>query len=165
MFAIKPGSPMVLGAEVEVEGINFAVFSRDAEAMTLCIYDRSSDGEASFEYRLDPRLNRTGDIWHVLVVGLEPGALYLWRADGPYLPSKGHRFNRHKALIDPYAKAISGDFTWELGKAAAYDPASPEGDLSFSTADDAAYMPKCVAVDGEFDWRGDRPLNIHCAIA
>ena len=158
---------MSLGARIEAEGVNFAVFSRDAESITLCLYERSVDGESSFEYRLDPRLNRTGDIWHVLVLGVLPGSLYLWRADGPYLPSKGHRFNKHKALIDPYAKAIAGDFTWDLDKALSYDPTSPELDLSFSKEDDAACMPKCVVVDDDFDWQGDRPLNYplrHCVI-
>jgi isoamylase len=158
---------MTRGARITPEGVNFAVFSRDAEAMTLCLYERSGDGEASFEYRLDPRLNRTGDIWHVLVVGLGPGALYLWRADGPYLPAKGHRFNRHKALIDPYARALTGDSPWDLQAARAYDPASPEQDLSFSAADDAASVPKCIVVGEDFDWEGDRPLNYplrHCVI-
>jgi glycogen operon protein len=158
---------MALGATLEAEGVNFAVFSRDAEAMTLCLFESSSDGDSSFEYRLDPRLNRTGDIWHVLVVGIGAGALYLWRADGPYLPAKGHRFNRHKALLDPYAKAVTGDFTWDLAETKAYDPGSPELDLSFSAKDDAAFMPKCVVVSDAFDWRGDRPLNYplrHCVI-
>jgi len=167
MFAVEPGSPMVLGSRIEAEGVNFAVFSRDAESMTLCFFEASSDGSASFEYRLDPRLNRTGDIWHVLVVGAGAGTLYLWRADGPYLPAKGHRFNKHKALIDPYAKALSGDFVWDLGKTLSYDSASPELDLSFSASDDAAFMPKCVVVSDEFDWKGDRPLNYplrHCVI-
>ena len=143
---------MVLGAEVHVEGVNFAVFSRDAESMILCLFESSSDGTAFFEYRLDPRLNKTGDIWHVLVVGIEAGTFYLWRAAGPFLPAMGHRFNRHKALIDPYAKAITGDFSWDLDKAKAYDAASSELDLSFSAEDDAAFMPKCVVVDDDFDW-------------
>jgi isoamylase len=167
MFAVKPGSPMSLGAHIESEGVNFAVFSRNAESMALCLFEDSGDGESSFEYRLDPRLNRTGDIWHVLVVGLGAGALYLWRADGPYLPAKGHRFNSHKALVDPYAKALSGDFIWQLDKALSYDPAAPELDLSFSKEDDAAFIPKCVVVSDDFDWRGDRPLNYplrHCVI-
>jgi glycogen operon protein len=93
--------------------------------------------------------------------------MYLWRADGPYLPSKGHRFNRHKALLDPYAKAVTGDFIWDLSRTKAYDPASSELDLSFSAEDDAAYVPKCVVVSDEFDWAGDRPLNYplrHCLI-
>jgi glycogen operon protein len=167
MFAVKPGSPLSLGAQPEADGVNFAIFSRDAESMTLCLFEASTDGEVSFEYRLDPRLNRTGDIWHVLVVGLQTGALYLWRADGPYLPDKGHRFNVHKALLDPYAKALSGDFIWELGKALSYDPSSPDSDLSFSSEDDARYIPKCIVVADDFDWKGDRPLNYplrHCVI-
>ena len=166
-LAVEPGSPMVLGATIESGGVNFAVFSRDAESMTLCLFEASKDGLPSFEYRLDPRLNRTGDIWHVLVPGIGAGSLYLWRADGPYLPAKGHRFNRHKALIDPYAKAISGDFVWGLAEARAYDPESPDRDLSFSDKDDAAFMPKCVVVADDFDWAGDRPLNFplrHCVI-
>jgi len=149
------------------DGVNFAVFSRNAESITLCLYESSGDAEACFEYRLDPRLNRTGDIWHVLVVGLGAGALYLWRADGPYLPAKGHRFNRHKALVDPYARALTGDSPWDLQAARAYEPSSPDGDLSFSTVDDAASMPKCVVVGDDFDWEGDRPLNYplrHCVI-
>jgi isoamylase len=167
MFAVKPGNPLVLGAEPQADGVNFAIFSRDAESMTLCLYEHSRSGEASFEYRLDPRLNRTGDIWHVLVEGIGAGALYLWRADGPFLPSTGHRFNKHKALIDPYARALTGDFTWELDKALAYDSASPDCDLSFSAQDDAEYMPKCIVVVDDFDWKGDRPLNYplrHCVI-
>jgi isoamylase len=167
MLAVMPGSPMALGARIEAEGVNFAIFSRDAESMTLCLFASSDDGAPSFEYRLDPRLNRTGDIWHVLLVGIGPGALYLWRADGPYLPAKGHRFNKHKALLDPYAKAISGDFIWDLAETLSYDPQSPDLDLSFSAKDDAAAMPKCVVVSDSFDWKGDRPLNYplrHCVI-
>ena len=167
MYAVRPGRPLPLGAKVEPEGIGFSIFSRNAESMTLCIYGEAQQGEPIFQYRLDPRLNRTGDIWHVLVVGLKVGALYLWRADGPYLPRKGHRFNINKALVDPYAKALTGDFIWELPAARAFDPDSPEGDLSFSEVDDAPFMPKCVVVSDEFDWQGDRPLNYplrHCII-
>ncbi len=167
MFSVKPGAPLPLGARIVAEGVNFAVFSRHAEAMILSIYATPQDGEPVLEYRLDPRLNRTGDIWHVLVQGLKAGALYLWRADGPYLPRQGHRFNVHKALLDPYARALTGNFVWSLEAARAYDPESPELDLSFSGKDDAALMPKCVVVSDEFDWRGDRPLNYplrHCVI-
>ncbi|HOX32532.1 MAG TPA: glycogen debranching protein GlgX [Spirochaetales bacterium] len=167
LYAVEPGSPLPLGATSLAEGVNFAIFSRHAEAMRLCLYESSRDELPSFEYRLDPRLNRTGDIWHVLVPELRPGALYLWRAEGPFLPRKGHRFNPHKALLDPYAKALTGDFAWELSAARAYDPASPEADLSYSAQDDAGSLPKCVVVSDEFDWGGDRPLNYplrHCVI-
>ena len=87
-----------------------------------------------------------------------PGALYLYRVDGPYRPEKGHRFNRHKLLLDPYVKAVTGNFTWNLADARGFDPASPDLDMSFSTTSDAAGMPKGIVVDDEFDWQGDRPL-------
>lgn len=167
MFSVKPGTPLPLGARPVAEGVNFSVFSRNAEAMILAIYATPQDGEPILEFRLDPRMNRTGDIWHVLVHGLKAGALYLWRADGPYIPQKGLRYNVHKALLDPYAKALTGNFVWELEAARAYDPKSPDLDLSFSDEDDAARMPKCIVVADEFDWRGDRPLNYplrHCVI-
>ena len=166
LYPVRPGTPLPMGTRIEADGANFSVFSRDAESMSLCVFERASDGEPAFEYRLDPRLNKTGDVWHVFVAGIEPGALYLWKADGPFIPTKGHRFNRHMSLIDPYAKALSGG-RWNLAPARAYDPASPDRDLSFSTVEDAACMPKCILVSDEFDWRGDRPLNYplrHCVI-
>jgi isoamylase len=167
MFLAGPGHPLPLGARILGDGVNFAVFSRHAEAMSICVFESSQDGEPEFEHRLDPRLNRTGDIWHVHLGGAKAGALYLWRADGPYLPAKGHRFNPHKVLLDPYAKALSGDSHWDLSRAKGYEEGSSEGDLKPSTADGAAFMPKCVVVSDEFDWRGDRPLNYplrHCVI-
>jgi len=147
--------------------VNFAVFSRNALAMTLCLYEKPEDGQAWREIRLDPHQNRTGDIWHVFVEGLAPGALYLYRAEGPFLPERGFRFNPNKALLDPYAKALTGEVTWDLSRARAYDPGRPEADLGFSEEDDAAYVPKCVVVDDQYDWEGDRPLNYplrHCVI-
>jgi len=136
--------------------------------MVLCLYAKPDDGAPIFEQRLDPRQNRTGDIWHILVEGIGPGALYAWRADGPYMPEGGYRFNPNKILIDPYAKAISCGQTWGTGTALSYDPEAPEADLSFSRLDDAAMMPKCVVIDNDdFDWQGDRPLNLplrHCVV-
>jgi glycogen operon protein len=89
---------------------------------------------------------------------LKPGALYLWRADGPYEPSAGQRFNVNRGLIDPYARALTNG-TWNLSGALGYDPASPEADLSFSAHRDDALLPKCVVVDDDFDWQNDAPLN------
>lgn len=165
---ISSGSPRPFGASLTPDGVNFAVFSRHATSVRLCLYDRPEDGKARLDLTLDPVQNRTGDIWHVHVAGLGPGALYAWRADGPYLPEAGHRFNPNKILLDPYAKALTGDFIWEVDAALAYDPADPRADLSFSRVDDAARMPKCIVIDDdEFDWEGDRPLNLplrHCVI-
>ncbi|HUW69772.1 MAG TPA: glycogen debranching protein GlgX [bacterium] len=163
-----PGHPRPFGATPLAGGVNFAVFSRHATSVLLCLYAKPDDGVPIFEYRLDPRQNRTGDIWHVLVEGIGPGALYAWRADGPYMPQNGYRFNPNKILIDPYAKALSCGQSWGTGASRGYDPAAPQADLSFSRLDDAAIMPKCIVIDDDaFDWQGDRPLNLplrHCVV-
>lgn len=126
--------------------------------MTLCLYDTIHESAPSRQFRLDPLTNKTGDMWHCHVRGLKPGALYLWRADGPYEPSAGQRFNVNRGLIDPYARALTNG-TWNLSGALGYDPASPEADLSFSAHRDDALLPKCVVVDDDFDWQNDAPLN------
>jgi isoamylase len=159
-YRASPGKPLPLGAELMGDGVNFAVFSQNGTAVTLLLFEHPEDAQPCFECKLSPQKNRTGDIWHVHVHNLKPGALYLFRVDGPYLPEQGHRFNLNKALIDPYAKALSGDFIWDTTKALGYDPHSPTGDLSFNFEDDAASMPKGIVVDNDsFDWQDDRPLN------
>jgi len=158
-FITAPGEPLPLGPHCVLSGVNFAVFSRNAISMTLEIYEAPTDSAPVFSYKLDPRVNKTGDIWHLLLVGQGPGLFFLWRADGPYEPEHGLRFNVHKALLDPYAQALTGNYQRNFQKALAYDPSSPDGDLSFSTEDDAGAIPKCVVVSDSFDWKGDQPLN------
>jgi len=164
----RPGHPRPFGATLVPGGVNFAVFSRHATSVRLCLYARAEDGQPVLDRRLDPVQNRTGDIWHVHIDGIGAGALYAWRVDGPFMPERGYRFNPNKILIDPYAKALSGNFDWNLEAALGYDAGNPRSDLSFSRTDDAAAMPKCVVVDDDdFDWGGDKPLNLplrHCVI-
>ncbi len=150
---------MPLGARIESGGVTFALFSRHATAVRLLLYDQPEAAEAAREITLDPRVNRTGDIWHVHVQGIGAGSYYLYGVDGPYEPEKGHRDNSHKLLLDPYARAVTGNFDWNLADSRGFDPNSPLADLSFSAASDAAGMPKCIVVDEAFDWRGDRPVN------
>ena len=156
--SLGPGKPHPLGATLGDGGVQFAVFSRHATSVHLLLFRRPQDACPSVELVLDPRLHRTGDIWHIHVPGLASGQCYLYRAFGPYAPLAGHRYNPNRLLLDPYAKAITGSFTWNLADARGYDPTSPAGDLSFATASDAAGMPKCIVVDDAFDWQGDRPL-------
>jgi glycogen operon protein len=157
-----PGQPRSLGATVTDTGINFAIFSRHATRVWLMLFDQPTAGAPSHEFELDPLANRTGDIWHIHVAGLAHGQFYLYRVDGPYQPERGHRFNRYKPLLDPYAKALTGGpgFTWDFSQAFGYNRTSPRADLSFSTTTRLAGMPKCIAYgpDG-FDWQGTRPLN------
>ncbi|HXV42620.1 MAG TPA: glycogen debranching enzyme, partial [Anaerolineae bacterium] len=118
-----PGQPMPLGATVTGNGTNFAIFSRHATRVWLMLFDQPADDAPSHEFELDPIANRTGDIWHIHLPGVQHGQLYLYRMDGPYEPEQGHRFNRHKPLLDPYAKALTGGptFNWDFSQAYGFD--------------------------------------------
>ena len=152
------GRPSPLGATVIDGGTQFAVFSRHATAVSLCLFDGPEDGEPRVRIDLDPAANRTGDIWHVWVDGVGASQLYLYRVDGPFDPERGHRFNRSCYLVDPYARALTAGFEWRIRDQLGYDP--EEGPDRVDLGDrSAAGIPKCVVVDSAFDWRGDRPLN------
>jgi glycogen operon protein len=98
----------------------------------------------------------TDRVWHAYLPDVRPGALYGYRVDGPYAPEQGHRFNRNKLLIDPYAKAVSGQIRW-TDDLYGYTLGDPQTDLSFDPRDSAGGMPKCVVVDPSFTWGDDRP--------
>ncbi|MBN2145644.1 MAG: glycogen debranching protein GlgX [Candidatus Aureabacteria bacterium] len=150
-----PGKPIPLGVLYTDHGTQFSVFSRYAEEVSLLFFDHSTDDVPVWEIQLDPRLNKTGDVWHVCVAGVKPGQLYGYRVKGPYQPEKGHRFNHYKLLIDPYAQAITGDFEWNLKEGRGYNWMSPKKDLSFSNISHFKSIPKCIVVDNHFDWGGD----------
>ncbi len=156
----SPGTPLPLGTTLSEHGVQFSVFSRHATAVVLQLFNSARGNDLSGEIILDPGLNKTGDIWHVFVEGIRAGQLYGYRADGPYRPREGLRFNKNKLLLDPYTRAVSGNFNWDLSDARSYDSNSPEGDLSFSTLDSAGGAPKSIVVDNSFDWGDDRPLKI-----
>lgn len=158
---VLPGSPVPFGASLVPNGVNFAVFSRHATSMTVALYQNPQDSDPFFEHKFDPIVNRTGDVWHAELQGIGAGILYGYRVDGPYIPQEGLRYNKNKLLIDPYARALTGDFIWDITQSCGYDVTSPEKDLSFSEIDNAGFMPKCIVIDDEaFDWQGDRPLNL-----
>ena len=156
-----PGRPYPLGATITGDGVQFAIFSRYATAVTLCFFDEAEQAEPARRFDLDPAANRFGDVWHVHVHGIGAGQLYLYQVDGPYDPEHGHRFNHRLYLQDPYAKALTGGFEWSLSTQFGYDPDSPDGDLSRNLArhPTAEGIPKSVVIDDAFDWQGDRPLN------
>ncbi len=160
MTQTKVGRPTPLGSTVTETGTNFAIFSRHATQVWLLLFDNPTQQTPSHTFELDPATHRTGDIWHIELSGVGHGDLYLYQIDGPYEPSQGHRFNRHKPLLDPYAKALTGDHPWDFNLAYGYDTIHPDQDLSFSTATNYKGMPKCIVYgDDGFDWQGDRPLN------
>jgi len=155
-FEVSAGSHHTLGAQWEGAGVNFALFSANAERVELCIYDTS--GKRERERITLPEC--TDQIWHGYVAGLLPGDCYAYRVHGPYDPVNGHRFNPNKLLIDPYARQLKGSIKWSdmhLG----YRSSSPREDLSFDRRDNARLMPKAVVVDPAYTWGNDRAPDIH----
>jgi glycogen operon protein len=135
---VRSGSGLRLGAHWTGAGVEFGVFSHHAERVELCLFD-----EAGREVRRLALPERDGDVWHGFVPGLAPGALYGLRAHGPYEPQAGHRFNPHKLLIDPYARALSGALLPD-DALYGYIRGHADGDLSYDTRDSAPFVPKAV---------------------
>ncbi|TAM52065.1 MAG: glycogen debranching enzyme GlgX [Paraburkholderia sp.] len=147
---LDPGAPYPLGATWDGLGVNFAVFSANAEQVDLCLFDPAGHKELA---RL-PLPECTDEIWHGYLPGAHPGTVYGLRAYGPYLPQYGHRFNPAKLLIDPYAKKLMGPFR-ASDALFGYRPHSSRHDLSLDKRDSAPAMPKCVVIDEAFDWSRD----------
>lgn len=141
-------SPHPLGATVRDGGVNFAVYSRNAVAIDLCLFDPADPARETARVRLN---RGEADIWHHFVHGVTPGTLYGFRAHGPWLPVNGMRFNPHKLLLDPYARAVVGD------PSGRHDMRTEPGPCVFpGAADNATTALKSVVIDNGFDWEGDR---------
>ncbi|MEL6603762.1 MAG: glycogen debranching protein GlgX [Cyanobacteria bacterium J06614_10] len=153
---VWPGCSHPLGATWQEDGTNFALFSENATGVILCLFDESG-GETQV-----PLPKVTNYVWHGFLPGVKPGQRYGFRVEGPYEPKKGHRFNPHKLLIDPYAKALTGDIRFgpELFSFPMDHFGDRDRDLDFSELDSAAAMPKAVVTETSFDWQGDRHPNI-----
>jgi isoamylase len=155
---IQAGTPLPIGGpHQQGDGICFVLFSRHATGVRLELYQHADDSSPARIIDLDPMLHRTGDIWHVWVRGIAVGQLYGYRIEGPYQPEEGNRFNPHKLLLDPYARAIAGVENWDFLAARGYDSTSRLTDLTISTVDNAGTTPKCIVTRDDFDWEMDSP--------
>ncbi|MFZ1155060.1 MAG: hypothetical protein WAN93_09170, partial [Solirubrobacteraceae bacterium] len=152
--AVWPGRPYPRGATWDGKGVNFALFSANAEKVELCLFD--SRGKRELRRIVLPEY--TDQIWHGYLPDARPGLQYGYRVYGPYDPARGHRFNHHKLLLDPYAKLLAGSLRWSDAHFG-YRVGSSRADLSFDRRDSAAGMPKCVVVDTGFTWGSDAPLH------
>ncbi|HEX3845543.1 MAG TPA: glycogen debranching enzyme, partial [Steroidobacteraceae bacterium] len=151
---INEGSPYPLGAVWDGKGTNFAVFSANASKLEVCLFERDGLRERA---RIElPEY--TDQIFHGYVPEVGPGTFYGYRAHGPYEPDAGHRFNPHKLLIDPYARAHAGRLQWNPA-VFGYRMESQD-DRTFDERDSAPFMPKSVIVDPNFDWKGE-PARKH----
>jgi isoamylase len=146
------GRPLPLGASWTGEGVNFALFSAHAEDVQLCLFDAEGRRELS-------RISlpaRTGDTWHGYLPGAGPGLVYGYRVRGRYAPRQGHRFNKHKLLLDPHARALVGELRYGSEIYGFSRGAAEEWRKDISES--ASSVPKARVVDPHaFDWRGDRP--------
>src|SRR5215510_560656 len=106
---VWPGAPSPLGATWDGSGVNFALFSENATAVYLCLFDSPDAGS---ERVCIPLRERTDRVWHAYLPDVGPGQLYGYRVYGPWRPAEGHRFNPAKLLLDPYAKSIAGPIRW-----------------------------------------------------
>ena len=127
--SLEAGRPWPLGASWDGHGVNFALFSAHAEGVDLCLFD-------GMRMRALPLRECSDQVWHGYLAGAGPGMRYAYRVHGPYAPDKGHRFNAHRLLLDPYAREIVGRFSW---------PAH----------DDPAHSLTAAVVDERFDWGDD----------
>jgi len=150
---LLPGKPAPLGATWDGQGVNFALYSENATAVDLCLFDEVTDERERERIRVT---EVTAHVWHAHVPGLRPGQLYGYRVHGPYDPERGLRFNPAKLLLDPYARAVAGRVDWRV-PVFAYPLGGPGEDLDISDEDDAWGVPKGVVVDGFFDWGNDHP--------
>ena len=141
-------TPPPLGAHWDGEGVDFALRAPDATAVQLCLFERPESHEPQ---RVVALARRHDGIFHGRIDGLSPGALYGYRVDGPFAPRQGLRCNVHKLLVDPYARAITGEPRY--GSALFGHDGDGEA-LSRNDEDSAGLMPKCVVIDPHFDWRG-----------
>lgn len=154
-----PGRNWPLGATWGEESTNFAVHAPDATEVWLCLFDDDGlGGEIETRHTLT---ERSLGIWHGAVPGIQHGQRYGFRADGPWAPDSGMRFNPHKLLLDPYARAVSGSF---VTHPAVHGHETDRGGrpvlpLRRDEQDSAPYVGRSVVVRDTFDWGDDRPIK------
>lgn len=150
---IWPGLSYPLGATWDGAGVNFALFSEQAEKVELCLFDSADASAESHRIELP---EQTDQVWHGCFPDLKPGQLYGYRVYGPYAPKEGRRFNPHKVLLDPYAKTIGRDLKWD-DSLFGYAVGHADADLSFDERDNAPYAPLALVTEPAFTWGEDRP--------
>ncbi|GAA4466520.1 glycogen debranching protein GlgX [Nibrella saemangeumensis] len=157
-YTSKPGRPYPLGATYDGQGVNFSLFSENATAVFLCLYDPKHPDKELARIQV---VEQTEHIWHIYLEDIKPGLLYGYRVDGPYEPALGHYFNPNKLLLDPYARAIHALVVHDdrqLGYD--YQIDSDERFLFPSMEDSGPIAPKSIVVDPEFDWEDDKRPDI-----
>ena len=147
-YTVLQGLPYPLGATLDKKGVNFALFSKHATRVELCLFDHEGKNEQRIELPY-----YTDEVFHGYIPGLTWGQRYAFRVYGPYDPEKGMRFNPNKLVLDPYCKKLTSPLESHPSQLG-YIPNNSKGDLSFSREDSCQFMPKCIVVDENyFDWQ------------
>ncbi|MBJ9752203.1 glycogen debranching protein GlgX [Burkholderia cepacia] len=159
-LTIDIGTPDRLGAHWDGHGVNFAVYSKHASRLDVCLFDPAG----STELARIPLPSRTGDVWHGFVPNATPGLVYGYRAHGDYAPADGHRFNPHKLLVDPYARELVGEMRWNDAVYGYARGTGPECSTTPDTHDSAPYVPKSRVTRPlqQVDARPPRPATPWC---
>lgn len=151
---VKEGRPYPLGANWDGSGVNFAIYSKNATAVYLCLFESEFSDKESL---CIPLKHRTHYIWHCYIEGIRPGQLYGYRVYGPYDPKKGLRFNPAKILLDPYALAIGRDLIWGEEH---FGYKYPYSFLEKDNRNNAKTAILGAVIDPAFSWGNDHQLKI-----
>jgi isoamylase len=150
---LREGLPFPLGASWDGLGVNFALFSAHATKVELCLFD----GRGATEVERIELPEFTDEVWHGYLHDARPGTIYGYRVNAPYDPQNENRFNPNKLLLDPCARAVVGQLTW--------NPAlfgyklDSKDDLTLDDRDSGPFMPRCRVIDPAFTWGNDRALR------
>ena len=147
----KPGQSSPLGATLRDGGVNFSLYSRNANKVELLLFDREDDAAPLRTLVLDSADHRTYHYWHAFVPDVRVGQLYGYRVYGPHDPAEGLRFDPSKVLLDPYTRSV-------------ITPKNYSRPAATAPGDNAATALKGAVIDlGGYDWQGDKPLHTSSA--
>ncbi|MBA3722882.1 MAG: glycogen-debranching protein [Parachlamydiaceae bacterium] len=139
-LTVIPGKPFPYGATTQNNGINFAVVAKDTEKLSICLFDVNNPTTPFKEFELNPKLNKTGNVWHAILTGLPPNFIYAYRV----VPTSNK--DTSYLLLDPYAKSVASPSKW--GR----EP----------NQNDRPYQPMArVFPKNSFDWGEEKFPNIH----
>jgi glycogen operon protein len=150
---VWPGRSYPLGATWDGQGVNFAFFGEHATKIELCLFDSADATAESHRIVLS---ERTDQVWHAFLPDVLPEQVYGYRIHGPYEPEHGLRFNPHKIVLDPYAKAIGRPLRWDDALFGYKVGPEKDADLASDERDNAAFAPLASVIDNAFTWGDDR---------
>ncbi len=110
-FGVRPGIYELNGATAIPTGVNFTISSNQAYSCELLLFKRESN--TPYAVLPFPESYRIGNVWSMIVFDIDIEDFeYAYRFDGPFDEKKGLIFDKNKVILDPYAKAVTGQSVW-----------------------------------------------------